>query len=162
MVKEDYNMKEQIFIGETFTEVIPGNSTLKIGNRETTVFEYENQTSSDTGILIDTSEWIAGTFSVVLNQSGVISISTTDIIDPLSTSDELNDCKTMIKEIDQIISDRAKNAVTTITINNKTIVNESLDVLYRIRNLYVQRANDILKKKNGKGGIFKSITVFRG
>lgn len=155
-------MKEQIFIGEKITEVIPANSTLKIGNRETTVFEYSNLTDSDTSIQIDTSNWETGTFSVVLNKSGAISISTTDIIDPLAVTDELNHCKMMIKEIDQVIEDRTKNAVTTVTINNKTIVNESLDALYKVRSLYVKRANDILKKKNKKGGIFKSITVFRG
>lgn len=155
-------MKEQIFIGEKITEVIPANSTLKIGNRETTVFEYSNLTDSDTSIQIDTSKWETGTFSVVLNKSGAISISTTDIIDPLAVTDELNHCKMMIKEIDQVIEDRTKNAVTTVTINNKTIVNESLDALYKVRSLYVRRANDILKKKNKKGSIFKSITVFRG
>lgn len=155
-------MKEQIFIGENITEVIPANSTLKIGNRETTVFEYSNLTDSDTSIQIDTSKWETGIFSVVLNKSGEISISTTDIIDPLAVTDELNHCKMMIKEIDQVIEDRTKNAVTTVTINNKTIVNESLDALYKVRSLYVRRANDILKKKNKKGGIFKSITVFRG
>lgn len=155
-------MKEQIFIGEKITEVIPANSTLKIGNRETTVFEYSNLTDSDTSIQIDTSKWETGTFSVVLNKSGAITISTTDIIDPLAVTDELNHCKMMIKEIDQVIEDRTKNAVTIVTMNNKTIVNESLDALYKVRSLYVKRANDILKKKNKKGGIFKSITVFRG
>jgi len=155
-------MKEQIFIGEKITEVIPANSTLKIGNRETTVFEYSNLTDSDTSIQIDTAKWETGTFSVVLNKSGAISISTTDIIDPLAVTDELNHCKMMIKEIDQVIEDRTKNAVTTVTVNNKTIVNESLDALYKVRSLYVKRVNDILKKKNKKGGIFKSITVFRG
>ncbi|WP_313680727.1 hypothetical protein [Pseudescherichia sp.] len=155
-------MKEQIFIGENITEVIPANTTLKIGNKETTVFEYSNLTDSDTSIQINTSKWETGTFSVVLNKSGEISISTTDIIDPLAVTDEFNHCKMMIKEIDQVIEDRTKNAVTTVTINNKTIVNESLDALYKVRSLYVKRANDILKKKNKKGGIFKSITVFRG
>ncbi|WP_194761640.1 hypothetical protein [Pantoea ananatis] len=151
-------MKELIYKGEKFTYIIPANTKIVIGNKTTTVYEYENTTSNDTSIVIDTVDFQEGNFTVVVNTNGTINISQVQIIDPLSSSDELNDALTMIKEIDQVLEDRAKNAVSQITINNKTIVNSSLESLINLRALYIKKVNRLRKQS----GIFKSVTVFKG
>ncbi|WNK56728.1 hypothetical protein RM151_11530 [Pantoea agglomerans] len=151
-------MKELIYKGEKFTYIVPANTKIIIGNKTTTVYEYENTTSTDTPIVIDTINFQEGNFTYVVNTNGDIKISQVQIIDPLSSSDELNDALTMIKEIDQVLEDRAKNAVSQITINNKTIINSSLESLVSLRAMYVRKVNRLRKKS----GIFKSVTVFRG
>ena len=151
-------MKELIYKGEKFTYIVPANTKIIIGNKTTTVYEYENTTSTDTPVVIDTTNFQEGNFTYVVNTNGDIKISQVQIIDPLSSSDELNDALTMIKEIDQVLEDRAKNAVSQITINNKTIINSSLESLVSLRAMYVRKVNRLRKKS----GIFKSVTVFRG
>lgn len=151
-------MKELIYIGEKFTQIIPANTKIVIGNKTTTVYEYENTTTRDVQVQIDTAGFTAGNFAVVTNTNGVIQISQVQILDPLTSSDELNDALTMIKEIDKVLEDRAKNAVSQITINNKTIVNSSLDSLVALRAMYIKKVIKLRKQS----GIFKSITVFKG
>jgi len=151
-------MKELIYKGEKFTYIVPANTKIIIGNKTTIVYEYENTTSTDTPVVIDTTNFQEGNFTYVVNTNGDIKISQVQIIDPLSSSDELNDALTMIKEIDQVLEDRAKNAVSQITINNKTIINSSLESLVSLRAMYVRKVNRLRKKS----GIFKSVTVFRG
>lgn len=151
-------MKELIYKGERFTYIVPANTNIIIGNKKNTVYEYENATSNDEKIVIDTINFQEGNFTCVTNSNGVIKISQVEIIDPLASSDELNDAITMVKEIDQVLEDRAKNAVSQITINNKTIVNSSLESLISLRAMYVKKVNRLRKK----AGVFKSVTVFRG
>ncbi|USL56767.1 hypothetical protein IAQ00_13695 [Pantoea ananatis] len=151
-------MKELIYKGEKFTYIVPSNTKIVIGNKTTTVYEYENTTTYDAPIVIDTVDFEEGNFTVVTNSNGTIKISQVQIIDPLSSSDELNDALTMIKEIDKVLEDRAKNAVSQITINNKTIVNSSLESLITLRALYIKKVNRLRKQS----GIFKSVTVFKG
>ncbi|KPA08522.1 hypothetical protein [Pantoea agglomerans] len=151
-------MKELIYKGERFTYIVPANTKIIIGNTTNTVYEYENATSTDTQIVIDTINFQEGNFTCVINTNGEIKISQVEIIDPLSSSDELNDALIMVKEIDQVLEDRAKNAVSQITINNKTIVNSSLESLISLRAMYVKKVNRLRKKS----GVFKSVTLFRG
>jgi len=151
-------MKELIYIGEQFTESIPANTKIVIGNKTSTIYEYDNDTSSVVSVLVDTMNFTEGNYAVVKNSNGTISISQVEIIDPLASSDALNDALTMIKEIDQVLEDRAKNAVSQITINNKTIINSSLDSLVSLRAMYVKKVNRI----RDKSGVFKSVTVLRG
>jgi hypothetical protein len=151
-------MKELIYIGEQFTQIIPANTKIVIGNKTTTVYEYSNSTSGDVSVLIDTLNFTVGNYAVVNNTNGNISISQVEIVDPLASSDALNDALIMIKEIDQVLEDRAKNAVSQITINNKTIINSSFDSLLSLRAMYVKKVN----KLRGAGGVFKSVTVFKG
>lgn len=151
-------MKELIYIGEQFTQIIPANTKIVIGNKTITVYKYDNSTSSDVSVLIDTFNFTVGNYAVVTNTNGNISISQVEIVDPLASIDALNDALNMIKEIDQVLEDRAKNAVSQITINNKTIINSSFDSLLSLRAMYVKKVN----KLRGAGGVFKSVTVFKG
>lgn len=151
-------MKELIYIGEKFTLPLSPYTKIIIGDKDTTVYEVENDTANNTEVLVDTATFVSGNYAVVTNINGVISISAIEIVDPLASMDALNDALTMIKEIDQVLEDRAKNAVSQITINNKTIINSSLDSLLSLRAMYVKKVNRI----RGKSGIFKSVTVFKG
>ncbi|KEA51870.1 hypothetical protein DT73_13125 [Mangrovibacter sp. MFB070] len=152
-------MKETIYIGETIIEAIPASSTLKIGNSNQTLYEYSNTEDIQTTQTIDTSTWEEGTFAYVLNNNGTITINNITVIDPMKSADELSYAKMMVKEIDSIIENRAKNATTQITINNKTIVNDSIDSLYKLRALFIERINRLQKKNSA--GIFKSITILK-
>jgi len=151
-------MKELIYIGEKFTLTLPAHTKIIIGDKTTTVYEVENLLSASTNIIVDTANFVSGNYTVVSNVNGAISISAVEIVDPLASMDALNDALTMIKEIDQVLEDRAKNAISQITINNKTIVNSSLDSLLSLRAMYIKKVNKI----RGKSGIFKSVTVFKG
>lgn len=151
-------MKELIYIGEKFTLTIPANTKIVIGNKTSNVYEVENTLTVSTVVIVDTVDFTAGNYAVVTNTNGTITISQVEIVDPLATSDALNDALTMIKEIDQVLEDRAKNAVSQITINNKTIVNSSMDSLLSLRAMYIKKVN----KLRGQSGVFKSVTVFRG
>ncbi|MEN3752507.1 hypothetical protein ABC733_06680 [Mangrovibacter sp. SLW1] len=152
-------MKETIYIGGTIIEAIPASSTLKIGNSTQTLYEYSNTSDIQTTQSIDTSTWTEGTYAYVLNNNGTITINNITVIDPMKSADELSYAKTMVKEIDSIIENRAKNATTQITINNKTIVNDSIDSLYKLRALFIERINRLQKKNSS--GIFKSITIMK-
>lgn len=151
-------MKGLIYIGEKFTLTLPAHTKIIIGDKTTTVYEVENLLSVSTNIIVDTANFVSGNYTVVSNVNGAISISAVEIVDPLASMDALNDALTMIKEIDQVLEDRAKNAISQITINNKTIVNSSLDSLLSLRAMYIKKVNKI----RGKSGIFKSVTVFKG
>jgi hypothetical protein len=151
-------MKDIIYIGETFLESIPPKSKLVVGNKNITVLTIENTTNDTVMKSVDTTLWTAGIFSTVLNVNGAISIGQVQVIDPLESTTALQDALDQIAEIDKIIADRARNAVTQITINNKTIIHMSINELSALRAMYVKRAN----KLRGSSGIFKSITLFRG
>lgn len=151
-------MKGLIYIGEIFTLTLPAHTKIIIGDKATTVYEVENILSVSTNIIVDIADFVSGNYAVVSNVNGAISISAVEIVDPLTSMDALNDALTMIKEIDQVLEDRAKNAISQITINNKTIVNSSLDSLLSLRAMYIKKVNKI----RGKSGIFKSVTVLKG
>lgn len=151
-------MKNTIYIGEKFSEVITARTKIVIGSSTAKIYEYENTSDVSVQVQIDTSDWQTGEYALVTNTDGTITLDTVRIIDPLASTDQLQDALNQIQEIDKIIEDRAKNAVSQITINNKTIVNMPLETLTALRAMYVKRAN----KLRGNTGVFKSVTVFRG
>lgn len=75
--------------------------------------------------------------------------------------------KGMIDEIDQVIAVKISGGANySITINNKTLVSESLNSLESMRARYVKRAHTLWAKMNGvnvsgNGKPIKSITVFK-
>ncbi|EPH2854611.1 hypothetical protein P5G64_20220 [Serratia nevei] len=80
-------------------------------------------------------------------------VSTFVVVDPLETTTRYQDLLKTLKEIDEVIAMRISGGlITTTTINNKTLVNESLEVLYRLKEQYTQQANKELLKLNGKSG----------
>lgn len=154
-------MKDTIYVGETIEETIPGSTTLTIGNGTTKLTTLKNISTQSVVETISTENWKPGNYAAVWNISGVIGVTLIHVVDPLQKADELQYLITMISEIDNVIQDRATNAVTQVTINNRTIIHESIDVLLRLRSTFVERANKLRKQQKRTSGLFKSVTVFR-
>nr|WP_281959356.1 hypothetical protein [Enterobacter mori] len=99
--------------------------------------------------------------------NGLASTFTSEVINPLLFTSEYAQLKRMIEEIDTVIANKiAGGANYSITINNKTLVSESLSSLESMRDRYVKRANQLFSKMNNmntSNGVkpIKSITVFR-
>jgi len=99
--------------------------------------------------------------------NGQASTFTSEVINPALFTSEYGQLKNMISEIDQVIASKiAGGANYSITINNKTLISESLSSLEAMRERYVKRANSIFVKMNGgtvsgNGKPIKSITVFK-
>ncbi|HCI4682149.1 hypothetical protein [Klebsiella pneumoniae] len=96
-----------------------------------------------------------------------VSTFTSEVINPVMHTNEYVKLKGMIDEIDQVIAVKISGGANySITINNKTLVSESLSSLESMRERYVKRANALWAKMNGinvsgNGKPIKSITVFK-
>ncbi len=149
-------MKETIYIGEVLHEVLPPNSTIKIGNSTLTQYTHTTQNDTET-VTIDSSQWKPGYYSVVYNNNGELSISTVTVIDPMAQTDRLTELQSQLDDINQIISARINGDTHTLTINNKTLVKEDLNTLLSLKNSITKQVNDLKRKlTTGNKGFFKS------
>ncbi|EPO6177908.1 hypothetical protein ACUCI8_000625 [Yersinia enterocolitica] len=151
-------MKEQIYIGELVLETLPPNSTLTVGNSTNTLLTIKNETTEITVAAIDTSTWVAGFYSVVLN-TGSITITNVTVINPMAQTDRLIELQKQLDDINDLITARISGDVSQLTINNKTLIHENLDTLLNLKNLITKQVNTLKKKiiKNNNNGFFKSI-----
>ncbi|QUG75866.1 hypothetical protein GKQ23_13075 [Erwinia sp. E602] len=150
---------DQIYIGETIQPSFPEGSSIEIidsaANRYT--FQYPYST-------IKTDTWAEGMATIIIKTS-TNTVRYFQIIDPISTADKYNQLMKILNEIDKVIESRLSGGgQISITINNKTLTNESLSQLYLIRASYVNRINAELAKIKGKNpdNPIKSITNFKG
>lgn len=101
------------------------------------------------------------------NTKGTSTNFVSELIDPTKYTTEYSQLISLIKEIDEVIADKvAGGGVYTTTINNKTLISESLTNLENMRIRYIKRANTLWASMNdqpvnGNGKPFKSVTVFR-
>ncbi|EOI5775890.1 hypothetical protein ACMS0O_000993 [Cronobacter malonaticus] len=99
--------------------------------------------------------------------NGIASTSQCEVIDPTKHTEEYARIRKMIEEIEAVIEAKIQGGANySITINNKTLVSESLANLEAIRARYIERANSLWAKMNGQptsgsSKPFKSMTVFR-
>ncbi|AKF37313.1 hypothetical protein ACXKU5_002842 [Yersinia enterocolitica] len=151
-------MKEQIYIGELVLETLPPNSTLTVGNSTNTLLTIKNETTEITVAAIDTSTWVAGFYSVVLN-TGSITITNVTVINPMAQTDRLIELQKQLDDINDLITARISGDVSQLTINNKTLIHENLDTLLNLKNSITKQVNTLKKKiiKNNNNGFFKSI-----
>lgn len=151
-------MKEQIYIGELILETLPPNSTLTVGNSTNTLLTIKNETTEITVAAIDTSTWVAGFYSVVLN-TGSITITNVTVINPMAQTDRLIELQKQLDDINDLITARISGDVYQLTINNKTLIHENLDTLLNLKNSITKQVNTLKKKiiKNSNNGFFKSI-----
>ncbi|WP_145529297.1 hypothetical protein, partial [Yersinia alsatica] len=98
-------MKEQIYIGELVLETLPPNSTLTVGNSTNTLLTIKNETTEITVAAIDTSTWVAGFYSVVLN-TGSITITNVTVINPMAQTDRLIELQKQLDDINDLITAR--------------------------------------------------------
>ena len=122
--------------------------------------------SSDFTLTINTSTANENLFCTEM-YDGNVSTFTTEVINPALHTTEYAKLISLIAEIDAVIESKISGGANySITINNKTLVSESLSSLETMRERYVKRANMHFLKMNGQasngnGKPIKSITVFR-
>ncbi|WP_333850151.1 hypothetical protein [Leclercia sp.] len=149
-------MKETIYIGEVLHEVLPPNSTIKIGNSTDTLFTHSTQNDTET-VTIDSTDWKPGYYSVVYNNNGELTISTVTVIDPMAQTDRLTELQSQLDDINKIIAARINGDTHTLTINNKTLVKEDLNTLLSLKGSITKQVNDLKRKlTTGNKGFFKS------
>ncbi|WP_274871979.1 hypothetical protein [Serratia marcescens] len=140
---------EKVYIGETLVYHQDANESTTLVSPSQTKIEI-TQTSTP----ISTANWESGMWTQILKDDmSIKAVSTFVVVDPLETTTRYQDLLKTLKEIDEVIAMRISGGlITTTTINNKTLVNESLEVLYRLKEQYTQQANKELLKLNGKSG----------
>lgn len=107
-------------------------------------------------------------FCILLNNTnGTVINFNSEVIDPTKFTTEYSKLIELIDELDSVIETKvAGGGVYSTTINNKTLISESLTNLENMRIRYIKRANALWASMNdqpvnGNGKPFKSITVFR-
>lgn len=150
-------MKDRIYIGEVLHEVLSPNTVIKIGNSTRTLYEYNNESTATVTVTIDTNEFQAGYYTIVLNTSGIMTIDNVTVIDPMAQTDRLTELQAQVDEINKILAARINNDASQLTINNKTLVHEDLNTLMTLKNNITKQVNDLKRKiKQGNKGFFKS------
>lgn len=152
-------LRGDIFKGETITFDYPAGSEVDLidptGVKTSYTYPFPD---------IDTSNWVAGVWTAIINSTVAYGVQQFEVIDPTSKASEYNDLMQIIKDIDQIIMDRIKGGgVLSQSIQNKSLTYESSEILMKLRPVYVSRANDLLSDMKGfnTGCPIKSITTFR-
>jgi hypothetical protein len=149
---------------------LPANTILVVSftssGQSTTLDNSQSLIEQDFTLSIDIDGAQETLFCTQINGTNA-STSLTEVINPVLHTSEYAKLKALIDEIDTVISTKiAGGANYSITINNKTLISESLTALETMRERYVKRANALWAKMNGQnvsgsGKPFKSITVFR-
>lgn len=152
------------------TVLVPAATILVISftssGKSTSLDNINGSTSKEFTVALDLSTAQELLFCTQLS-NGQASTFTSEVINPLLYTSEYSQLIQMIGEIDQVIANKiAGGANYSITINNKTLVSESLSSLESMRERYVKRANALFVKMNGGtlsngGKPIKSITVFK-
>lgn len=152
------------------TVLVPAATILVISftssGKSTSLDNLNGSTSKEFTVVLDMSTAQQLLFCTKMS-NGQASTFTSEVINPLFYTSEYSQLKEMISEIDQVIANKiAGGANYSITINNKTLVSESLSSLESMRERYVKRANALFLKMNGGtfsngGKPIKSITVFK-
>ncbi|EOU9592088.1 hypothetical protein ACOJEA_004788 [Klebsiella aerogenes] len=149
--------------------VLPSKTSLFINSLETgNSTKFVNDTSADvtSTVTFDMTAAAEKLFCIVVSEKETYNFMS-EVIDPSKYTTEYYQLVEMIKEINIIIDERVRTgAVTTTTINNKTLVAESISVLENMRNRYIKRANTLFNLMNGNpssgnGKPIKSITLLR-
>lgn len=140
---------EKVYIGEVIIYHQNDSETTTLVSPNKTKKEISGETTA-----ISTEQWEAGLWTQIIKTDMSISeVIHFTVIDPIASSDKYQELLKMLDDIDQLIKMRiAGGLISTTSINNKTLVNESLDVLYRLKDQYTKQANKELLKLNGKSG----------
>jgi len=147
-----------VYVGETILINLPADSSVEIITADGTKYNYSYPYSD-----IDTSTWAEGMTTVVISSNGM-SVKIFEVLNPINITSKYNQLLKIIEEIDAVVEARLHNGgVLSTTINNKTLMNETLTNLYIIRAKYVKQANAELLRINSKndGNPIKSITTFK-
>lgn len=148
-----YDFTKPIYIGQAFTPKM-----------DVTVINTLGQSVQyTTAMQIPTETWVAGVYTAIVQNEDRLEVLPFEVIDPKAISSNIKKLQDILNEIDVVVEARLKNdGVVTTTINNKTLVSESLSTLYQLRQHYKKRLADEMKKinKTNSSPIIKSITTF--
>ncbi|WP_370557722.1 hypothetical protein [Edwardsiella tarda] len=150
-----YDFTKPIYIGQTFTPKMDVTVINPLGQsvEYTTAMQIPTDTAWSAGI------WTA----IVKNSDGTMQVLPFEVIDPKALASNIKQLQDILNEIDVVVEARLKNdGVVTTTINNKSLISESLSSLYQLRQHYKKRLADEMKKinKTNSSPIIKSITTF--
>jgi len=152
------DFKTDIFVGKTIQPALPDDSTVEIIDPKAQRYSYSAPYTP-----INTKDWAEGMATAIIVVNGVSTVQHFQIVDPITAATQYNQIMAILAEIDKVIEDRlAGGGTITVTINNKTLMSESLSSLYALRALYVNRANAELAKAKGTNpdNPIKSISRF--
>lgn len=111
-----------------------------------------------------TDKWNDNQVLVLSDVTGkIIEIYNVSVIDPFSSTDQLTHLRELLRDIEAVIDARIKNDNSQLTINNKTLIRESLEVLLRLKDDTTEKINKLKKKIKNTGNepFFKSTIHFR-
>ncbi|EPV6135443.1 hypothetical protein ACVUTA_22070 [Escherichia coli] len=154
-----------------FYVMMPPHSTLVVNylnGGDSTTIENLSTTTESTLITFKIDGASDKVFCILLdNAKGTCTNFISELIDPSKYTTEYSKLISMIKELDEVIETKiAGGGVYSTTINNKTLISETLTNLENMRIRYIKRANALWASMNdqpvnGNGKPFKSVTVFR-
>lgn len=154
-----------------FHVMMPPHSTLVVNylnSGNSTSIDNSSTTSEATLITFKIDGPSDKVFCILFdNAKGTSTNFVSELIDPSKYTTEYSKLLSMIKEIDEVIEARVQGGgVYSTTINNKTLISETLTNLENMRIRYIKRANALWASMNdqpvnGNGRPFKSVTVFR-
>lgn len=152
------------------TVTVPANTILVVSftssGASQSLDNLNGDASKDFTLTLDIENATETLFCTEIN-SGKASTYTSEVINPVLHTNEYAKLKELIDELDTVIAGKISGGANySITINNKTLVSESLSSLEAMRERYVKRANALWAKMNGQnvsgnGKPIKSMTVFK-
>lgn len=156
---------------------VPYNQTVTLPASTTLVVNY---LSGGNSVTLTNPDSIPRDFTLTIDMSApqdklfCVEISGTktvnfisEVINPTKYTTEYSRILKLIEELDEVIHQKVEGGgVYSTTINNKTLVSESLTNLENMRIRYIKRANALWaamndQPANGNGRPIKSVTVFR-
>ncbi|CAM7335217.1 hypothetical protein WAY59_002338 [Escherichia coli] len=146
-------MTKEIFIGEKLQLTNAQGANVQIGSKETVLFKQEN-CPADIGV--DTSDFIEGTFSVVIFSNGaLISNELIKVKSPFNEKSKKQQLRELINDLDKVIEYRLTNneeAIQQMSINGKSFVYETLDSLLLARKRLVSNLASLIRSEKMANG----------
>lgn len=152
-------MDERIYIGSTITIKCNAGDRIKIANSTKTILD---DVATQDNPQYDSTEWESGYYSAVLYKiDGTMDIQNTDVIDPFTQQDQLNELRVQLADVQAVLHHIVTGTASTHTINNKTIEYLALPDLLQLESSLIQKINTLKRaKRNGKyfAGSIKILT----
>ncbi len=143
-IENKVDFSQDIYIGDNIVLTFGDGSSIEIISSKGNKYNYSSPYSP-----IDTSSWPQGMYTVIITDK-TRSVKQFNVIDPLEAASTYNQIIGIIKDIDNVIDARLQNGgVYQTSINNKSLMSETLAQLYAMRANYIKRANaELAKMKN--------------
>lgn len=146
-------MQKEIFIGEKLQLTNPQGASVQIGSKETVLFKRDNNPEN---IGVDTSDFLEGTFSVVIFNSGtLISNELIKVKSPFNGKTKKQQLRELINDLDNVIQYRLtsnEEAIQAMSANGKSFTYETLDSLLLARKRLAANLASLIKSEKMANG----------